>query len=143
MWLINLSAKLSQFNWLPPLITRFTLAVIFIESGWGKLHRLGQVTEYFSSLGIPAAQIQAPLVSGLEFVCGILILIGLATRFSSLPLIGIMAVANRTTQWENLTKWSSIFGISEFLYIVLLLWLVIDGAGQLSMDFLIRHRKRS
>lgn len=131
---------MDRINWLPGLLSRVTLGWIFLESGWGKLHNLDKVTEYFVSLGIPWAHFQAPLVSGLELICGFLLLIGLGTRIASLPLMGIMAVAIRTALWEDVTDLSSFLGTSEFLYILLLIWLVIYGAGIISIDFLIKRK---
>ncbi len=37
----------------------------FAQSGWGKLHNLGRVTEYFASLNIPAPSVMAPMVASL------------------------------------------------------------------------------
>ena len=54
---------LKTLNWLPPLAARMTLGLVFIESGWGKLHNLEKVTSYFTELGIPFASIQAPTVA--------------------------------------------------------------------------------
>jgi putative oxidoreductase len=134
--------KLGEFlratlGWLPPLLARITIGYVFIEAGWGKLHHLDSVTQFFVSLGIPLAQIQAPVVSFLEFFCGVLILVGFLTRLASLPLIGTMVVAITTAKIKALTGLSALFGFIEYLYIVLLVWLLIEGAGALSLDKLI------
>lgn len=130
----------ARFDFLPALLTRIVIGVVFIESGWGKLTHLSKVVEFFVSLGIPAAHLQAPFVAGLELVAGILILLGFATRFASVPLIAIMLVAIRTAKWEDVSGLSSIFGLSEALYIVLLLWLIVRGAGPASIDAIIQNR---
>jgi putative oxidoreductase len=130
------------FTWLPPLLARITLGCVFIESGWGKLHNLDRVTSFFESLGIPAAHIQAPFVAGLEFTGGILLLAGLATRLISLPLIGVMTVAILTAKKEELTGFSALTGFTEFTYILLLLWLIIQGAGIISIDALLGKKIR-
>ena len=44
----------SSLRWLPPTVARLTLGWIFLQSGWGKLHSLPKVIEFFRSLGIPA-----------------------------------------------------------------------------------------
>ncbi|MBA3540929.1 MAG: formate dehydrogenase accessory sulfurtransferase FdhD, partial [Deltaproteobacteria bacterium] len=46
--------------------------VTFATTGWGKLGNLEAVTRYFDSLGIPAANVQAPMVAALELVRGLL-----------------------------------------------------------------------
>jgi len=53
-----------RLGWLPPTLARLCLGLVFFNSGWGKLHGLSEVIEYFRSLGIPAPEIQAPLAAG-------------------------------------------------------------------------------
>src|SRR6266567_7720602 len=48
----------------------------FAQSGWGKLHRLAGVTEFFASLNIPFPHANAILVSNLEFFGGIIPILG-------------------------------------------------------------------
>jgi len=134
---LRVSARL---RWIAPTLARLTLGWIFLQSGWGKLHNLPKVIGFFSQLGIPAPQIQAPLAASLEFLCGALMLLGLATRFASLPLIGIMIVAILTAKRDDIHEVSDLFGMSEYLYIVLALWLGGYGAGPLSVDYLVARR---
>lgn len=124
-------------NATPELLFRSVIGLVFIESGWGKFHDLGKVISYFESLGIPYANLQAPLVAGVELVAGTLVLIGLFTRLASLPLMGVMLVAIRTAKWEDVTDFSSLLGISEFLYVVILIWLVAHGSKYISVDAVI------
>jgi putative oxidoreductase len=132
---------LRHLTWLPPLAARFAVGWIFVESGWGKLHNLEKVTDFFRSLGIPAPQIQAPFAAGTELVCGALILIGLLTRLASIPLIVVMTVAIATAKKDDLHELSDLFGFAEFLYILLLLWLVVSGPGWASLDALLFRKK--
>ena len=127
---------MSNLSWLPPLLARLTLGYIFIESGWGKFHHLDKVVQFFTELKIPAPQIQAPFVAGVELVCGTAVLLGLFTRLLSIPLIGTMIVAILTAKLSEITGLSDLFGAIEYLYIVLLTYLVIDGPGCLSIDHL-------
>jgi putative oxidoreductase len=122
--------------WLPPLVARVTLGVVFIGTGWGKLHNLEKVVEFFQSLGIPAAEYQAPFVAATELSCGLLLLLGLATRVAAVPLMISMIVAIRTALWSDLGGLNDLFGQAEYLYIALLLWLSISGAGTVSLDLL-------
>lgn len=128
-----------RIEWLPLALARLTLGWVFLQSGWGKLHNLEGVTNFFVSLGIPAAHLQAPLVAGIEFGGGILLLIGLGTRLAATPLVGVMAAAIATALWSDVEELSDLFGLAEFGYIVLLLGLVVFGAGALSTDALIRR----
>ena len=52
----------------------------FALVGWGKLHNLAHVTEFFQSLGLPAPAFTATFVSSFEFVAGILLALGLLSR---------------------------------------------------------------
>jgi putative oxidoreductase len=121
-------------GWLPPTLARLTLGWIFLQSGWGKLSDLPRVIAYFTELGIPAPQIQAPLAAGTEFLCGALMLLGLFTRLASLPLIGTMLVAILTARRGDIHELSDLFGFAEYLYIVLCLYLGACGAGPISLD---------
>ena len=44
----------------------------FAQDGWGKLHNLAKVTDFFHSLGLPAPGLTAAMVGGLELAGGIL-----------------------------------------------------------------------
>ncbi len=135
-----INSALSKISFLPPLLARIIIGFIFVQSGWGKLHHLDKVVEFFTQLGIPAPGIQAPFVAGVEFVCGLLVLIGLGTRFASVPLIGTMVVAILTAKMEDIHGLGDLFATSEFLYIALLLWLTVEGAGCLSIDTILHKR---
>src|SRR5690349_19781674 len=127
----------SAFRWLSPTLARLTVGLVFFQSGWGKLHDLDKVTGFFTDLGIPHPWFQARLASTSEFVCGGLLLVGLATRFAAVPLIITMAVAIRTAQWENVDGIGSLVGLLEFAYVALLVWLATDGPGPISLDRLL------
>ncbi len=129
-----------RLGWLPPTLARLTVGWVFLTSGWGKLHALPKIIDYFRELGIPAPQIQAPFSSGMELVCGLLVLLGLATRVASIPLIIIMSVAIATARKDDLSSIPDLFTFIEYLYIVLLVWLGIAGPGPLSLDHLLGRR---
>ena len=131
VWVLALSRRLA---WLPPLAARVSVGAVFVSTGWGKLHNLDRVIEFFQSLGIPAAEYQAPFVAATEFSCGLLLIVGLATRFAAVPLAVTMLVAIRTALWPELEGAIDLFGREEFLFIVLLGWLAIAGAGTVSID---------
>lgn len=128
-----------NLNSIPNLLSRIVIGTVFIQSGWGKLHDLDKVISYFESLGIPFANIQAPFVATTELVAGGFILVGLLTRLSSLPLIGIMTVAIMTAKWEDVSGLSSMYDMSEFLYIMILLWILANGAGYFSADNVLKR----
>jgi hypothetical protein len=46
-----------------------------------------------------------------------------------------------TAKLPELASVSDLFATSEYLYILLLLWLVVSGAGVVSLDQLIANKK--
>jgi putative oxidoreductase len=131
-----------KLHWLGPSLARLTVGLVFAQSGWGKLNNLGQVSEYFTELGLPMPAFQALLASSTELVGGLLLLAGLATRFAALPLVFVMMVAIRTALWDQVDGFSSLTGMIEFLYIVILAWIALAGAGPLSLDALLLRERR-
>lgn len=125
---------LSRMSWFPPLLARLSLGVVFTQNGWGKLHNIEKVADYFAKLGIPFSGFSAGLVATLEFACGLLLLAGLATRLSSLILTVIMVVALFTAKRGDIWGVSDLFSLSEYLFIVLFSYLAIAGPGPLSID---------
>jgi len=126
-----------KVEWLAPLLTRLTVGLLFLGTGWGKLHGLPDLISYFRDLGIPYPHLQAPFVAAVEFVCGGLLLLGLATRLASIPLICTMVVAILTAKRGDLEGISDLVGLNEFMLIVLCFWLLVKGAGRLSLDHLL------
>ena len=132
-----------KIDFLPPLLARLTLGFTFIQAGWGKFGRLDNIAGYFDSLGIPAASLQAPLVASVEFVGGLLILIGLGTRYASLFLIAVMTVALFTAHKDEIEGLSDLFSQAPFLYILLFIWLTVAGAGRFSVDHKLCRKKNT
>jgi putative oxidoreductase len=127
-------------GWLPPTVARLSIGWIFVQSGWGKLHDLPKVIEYFTGLGIPAPHLQAPFVAGVEFAGGLFLLAGLFTRITSVPLAATMVVALLTARRSDIAGAADLFGTIEFLYLVGLGFLAASGAGPLSLDGLLVRR---
>ncbi len=131
---------LHRLAWAPPLLARLVIGVIFVPTGWGKLHSLPDIVDFFRQLGIPYPELQAPFVSSIELVCGGLVLAGLATRLAAAPLIGTMVVAIVTAIWPQLDTARDLFGKEELHYVALLAYLVVSGPGAVSLDALIVRR---
>jgi len=138
----------SSLTWLPPLVARITLGVVFVQTGWGKLNHMSVAVENFRKWGIPAPEVQAPFSSTCELVFGALLLIGFWTRFAAIPLIIVMLVAMKVTAFDpqqaaNEGTLSYLFGLTEYLYVVILLWLAIYGPGPVSVDRMVSHKTGS
>ena len=126
---------------LSSLLARVTLGWLFIDSGWQKRHNLDQIMAFFASLGIPAPQWQAPMVATMELVGGSLLLVGLLTRLASVPLMATLGVAIITARKDDLHTFSDLIGFVEFLYLLLLVGVLVHGAGKISLDRLLVRRR--
>ena len=133
-------ARLDGLEWVVRLVVRIAVGLEFFGAGLGKLGKLSSLIGYFRSLGIPFPEIQAPFVASVEFVCGALIVVGLATRPAALMLCGVMVVAIVTAaapekhiqaNWHGLLEF---FYLPESLLLLLLAWLVFAGPGRASLD---------
>ncbi|HUB58565.1 MAG TPA: DoxX family protein [Mycobacterium sp.] len=136
---------LNNLAWLPNLVLRLTVGFMFFSGAVGKFADLGKFTAMFGSLGIPGAQVVAPVTALVELVGGAALMLGFGTRLVSLALAGDMVGALITDIGPNLAQnypalWdflSNLFYAPEWLLVGLLLWLVCVGAGKASLDALI------
>ena len=124
----------AYFTWLPPLVARIVVGWVFLWSGWGKLNALPRMIENFRSWGIPYPEILTPFVSGVEFVGGILLLVGLVTRVAAAPLIVVMVVAIISAKWADVDSLETLLGFEEMTYFAAFMWLAITGPGAASLD---------
>lgn len=91
-----------QADFLAPLLLRIFLAPIFIIAGYGKLTALDSTAYYFGEiLGMPAPMLMAVLAATTEFLGGIALVLGFATRWVAIPLMFTMIVAAATAHWDN------------------------------------------
>ena len=117
----------------------------FAQSGWGRLHHLDTATGFFASLGVPAPGPTVIFVSLLEFIGGILLIGGLATRFIGLLLAGDMMMAYLLSDHAALKAIVSnpgqFYGADPYTFLFASLMALIFGAGRFSVDYLIFRRK--
>lgn len=130
------------FTWAAPLAVRITVGWVFLWTGWQKLNALPRMIENFRSWGIPAPEILTPLASGIEFVGGIALLLGLLTRFFSVPMMIVMVVAIVSAKWSDVDSLQTLLGFEEVSYFVMFAWLGIAGPGPVSLDHLILKKLR-
>jgi putative oxidoreductase len=118
----------------------------FMQTGWGKLHNLSHVRDFFASLGIPLPGLMAPAIASLEFFGGILLIVGLGTRLIGLLLAGNMFVAYLTSERMALTSIFSdpgkFYVADPFTFLFASLIAFILGAGLFSLDALITRRSQ-
>ncbi len=83
-------------------LLRLVLAFIFIGAGYVKIHNFDNTAMWFgNALNMPFPALMAFLATAAEFVGGILILIGLATRYAVIPLLITMVVAGWSVHADN------------------------------------------
>jgi putative oxidoreductase len=139
-YLINLPERLSaHFAWLPPLFARIVVGWVFLWSGWGKLNALDRITQNFVEWGIPFPHVLTPFVSGVEFVGGLLLLLGLFTRIAAVPLVITMIVAILSAKLADVDSLETLFGFEEVAYMALFGWLAVAGPGPISLDWLLQR----
>jgi putative oxidoreductase len=131
---------LGRLQWLAPLIGRLAVGLLFVSTGWGKVHDIPKVTRFFEDLGIPAPGFQAVLVGYSELVCGSLLVVGLLTRFATAPLVVSMTVAILTAKRAELHGLFDLVGFEEFTYLCVLVMIAILGPGSVSLDRLVARR---
>jgi len=119
----------------------------FFRTGSGKLMHLDRTTEFFASLGVPLPHLNATIAGAIECSGGLLLLVGLATRVVTLPLMFIMAVAYATADRDALTAiWSDpdkFTGATPFLFLFAVVILFAFGPGRLSLDELLGRLART
>lgn len=140
---------LHQWEWIGILLARLTVGLLFVLSGSGKLLRTDRRDEMRKTLeaaGIPFPRSNAVLVASVEFLFGLLLVLGALTPLACLMLSGVMVVALATTKIRGIKATSPIDWLAEFLYLpevlylVILVWLFFAGPGRLSIDPFIRDR---
>lgn len=110
----------------------------FALAGWGKLQNISSVASSFSQLGIPFAEHQAYLVGYVEFIGGLMLVLGLLSRLVSIPLIIVMLVALFTAHAAFLANPITVVNEPPFNFLLACLIIFCFGAGKFSLDYLIK-----
>src|SRR5258706_1129360 len=108
------------------------------QSGWGKLHHLSNVGEYFATLGLPMPAQMAAFIACVEFFGGIFLALGLASRITALVLTVNLTMAYVIGDREALLSFFSdpdkFVAAAPFAFLVVSLIVLIFGAGKISLD---------
>jgi putative oxidoreductase len=143
---------LHSCEWIGILLARLAVGSLFFLSGRGKLfvpERREQMHQTLIEAHVPFPDFNAVFVSAVEFVCGLLLILGALTPLACalLGCVMIMAIAMiavRNVKASSLLNWLSEFlYLPEVLYLVILIWLFFSGPGCLSIDHLLLPKVRS
>ena len=135
------------------LILRLGIGGYLLTHGLGKLEMLmaGQFEQFGDPIGI-GSQLSLILVTFAEFVCAILLMLGLATRLAAIPIVINMGVAAFTAHGSD--PWTSseaarafMSGESEswaskqpaLMFLIPAFALIFTGPGRFSLDEVIRR----
>jgi uncharacterized membrane protein YphA (DoxX/SURF4 family) len=144
-----------------PLVVRLIVGPVFLSEGLQKLlYPALRGPGRFAHIGFPHPELLAYTVAVFEMVCGLLIVLGLATRLAAVPTAVVMIIAITTTKipiflghgfgpfgvrdarfygflamaHEMRTDWAMLLGS---------ILLVIIGGGAWSLDAVLEHRPSS
>jgi len=118
----------------------------FAQDGWGKLTHLGRVAHFFASLNLPAPSATALLVALVELIGGILFLLGVASRLTSLVLFVNMTMAylsvpdDRVNFFHILSNPEDFYNATPYTYWFAALLILILGPGLFAIDSLLIRR---
>jgi putative oxidoreductase len=142
---------------LPPLVLRLIMGWEFWESGLEKLHGENWFADIQQRFPFPFDQFPAgfswTLSTWTEIIGALLVWFGLGTRIAAFSLLFVTFVATAAVHWPDMwSMWSDLakgyaikdMGHGNFklplLFAVMLLPLIFNGAGKMSLDHLLTSR---
>jgi putative oxidoreductase len=123
-------------------LLRLIIGATFIAHGWMKLSSFGVAgtAGFLANLGVPLASVMAPVLIATELGGGSLLVLGLLTRYVSLPLLFTMVVAIATVHLQH-----GFFLPQGYEFALLLgvglLTLVFQGSGAFALENAIRRTR--
>ncbi|MBS9523994.1 DoxX family protein [Litoribacter alkaliphilus] len=128
------------------ILIRLMVGAVFLSEGIQKfLFPAIRGAGRFEKIGLPNPEFLGGFVGASEIICGLLILLGLATRLASLPLIVIMLVAFATTKSEVLAQdgfWEMMHGSrTDWSMLLGSIFLLIKGGGYWSVDHSLQTKR--
>jgi putative oxidoreductase len=121
------------------LVLRFAVGVVLAYHGWLKIPDVEGFAGFVDSLGVPAPELMAYVVTYLEFLGGIALILGLATRFiAALFVVEMLFTIFLVKVDVGLIAPDAGVGAElDLLILTIALALVLIGAGRWSVDALV------
>jgi putative oxidoreductase len=114
----------------------------FFLTGKGKLTDLSKPGQYFESLGIPFPHFSALLAGCTELIGGLLLLVGLASRLISIPLMILLVTAYFAADSDAVRAIfndpDKFLSATEFQFLFAVVIIFVFGPGLFSLDELLR-----
>lgn len=128
------------------ILPRLIVGLVFLSEGIQKFLFPELVgAGRFEKIGFANPEFLSAFVASFEIVCGILMLIGFSVRLAAIPLLIIMITAITTTKIPILIEkgfWQMAHDSrTDFAMTLLIIFLIIYGAGKLSVDYWINQRQ--
>jgi len=114
-----------------------------VQSGWGKLHHLDKVTDFFTSLNLPMPNQMAVFISCVEFFGGIFLAIGLLSRLTALVLtinlIMAYVIADKEALHSIFSDPDKFYAAAPYTFLIASLTVLIFGPGKICVDAVLKH----
>ena len=137
-----MTTRTSDLHALGTTLLRLIVGATFAAHGAQKLVSFGfaGTAGFLGSLGVPMANVMAPVLIATELVGGLLLVLGLFTRYVSIPLIFTMGVAIASIHLRH-----GFFAPQGYEFPLLLgvgtMTLALQGSGAFALDNLIGKRR--
>lgn len=123
----------------------------FLYAGWNKLQDIDKFTQNLENLHMIFPQFSAYLGGYVEFIGGLFLLIGFASRLIAIPLIIQMGMAYFLAHYESIAALfsnPSLFVTAPpFNFLLTALFVLAFGPGRFSVDYILEkwifHRAQS
>jgi putative oxidoreductase len=132
------------------LVIRVGFGFMLYQTGLGKLQNVDRAAANFQSWGVPFPHLSVYVASSTELVGGVLLILGLATRLISIPLIFNFCVAYLTASRDEVkglvsdpshfySHFSDVANDAAFPFLAVSLLLLAVGPGRVSVDALLKR----
>ena len=120
------------------LFVRLYWGIQLLQSGWGKLHHLDAVTQYFTTLNLSMPHQMAIFISCIEFFGGIFLALGLLSRVTSLVLtinmIMAYVIGDHDALFSIFSDPDKFTAAAPYVFLIASLIVLLFGPGIFSLD---------